>query len=161
MQGSPGALHELAKSIPHSKLIYPARVIDRVKYWFWHYFTPYHPQVRDTLLRLGIVWHEGRQDFLIGTVAPHTTIEEVITYLVERGFHNHFVAWEDDGELVSLRYPDGFKRQYHLRIFEDGEIRAHYEYTTEAHPIRHMRDIDVEPRREYFLELLGERIIPS
>ncbi len=148
-------------SLPYSKMVYPANILDRTKYWFWYFFTPYHPTVRDTLLAMGLVWHEGRQDFLIGKVASHISIEEFISYLVSQGYANHFVAWKDDGELVSLRYLDGFKRQYHIRVFEDGEVRAHYEYTTEAHPILHMRDVDVEDRREEFVQLLGERIIPS
>jgi hypothetical protein len=142
-------------------MVYPTSLFNRIKYWFWHFFTPYHPTLRDLLLKLRILRHEGRQDYLIGTVAPHTSIETIVAYLIEEGYQNHFVAWRDDGEVMSLRYVDSFEYQYHIRVFEDGEVRAHYEYTTEHRPLLHLRGIGMEDRREHFLALLGDRIIPS
>ncbi|HTR19134.1 MAG TPA: hypothetical protein VMH91_04140 [Candidatus Paceibacterota bacterium] len=146
-------------SLPASAMVYPEQLWDRVKYLFWTFYTPYHPLVRDTALRLRVVRHEGRQDFLIGTIAPHLSIPEFISHLLGKGYGNHFVAWKDDGEVVSLRYTDGFAYQYHVRVFEDREVRAHYEYTPECYPISHIMETDMEARREEFLSLLGDTIV--
>jgi hypothetical protein len=132
-----------------------------VKYLFWQVCRPYHPIARDTLLRLRVIRHEGRQDYLLGTVAPHLSIKDFIAYLVSRGFGNHFFAWKDDGEVVSLRYTENFMYQYHIRVFHDGEVRAHYEYTPECYPLLHMKKVNMEPRREFFLRILGDTIVPD
>lgn len=159
--------HELStlkkqiRSLPYSRMVYPKSRKDRAKHLFWTLYTPLHPLVRDVALCVGIVQHKGRQPFLLGTLAPGQSIEELLSFLVSRGFANHFVAWRDDGELVSLRYVEDFTYQYHLRIFKDGEVRAHYEYTPECRPGLHMRNIGMEPRREYFLNLLGNRIVEA
>ena len=82
-------------------------------------------------------------------------------YLLSQGFANHFIAWKDDDQVFSLRKCVDFERQYHLRIFSDGEVRGHFETTPEAHPTMHMKEIGMEARREDFLRYLGDWIIPS
>lgn len=139
----------------------PASLWGRLKYHFWNRYTPYHPYVRDALVSLRIVSHSGRQNYLLGTIVPGKTVQELVSFLISRGYGNHFVAWKDDGELVGLRYAESFERQYHLRIFADGEVRGHYEYTTEHRPVRHYRAIGQEARREEFLDLLDGWISPS
>jgi hypothetical protein len=52
-----------------------------------------------------------------------------------------------------------FKHQYHLRVFKDGEVRGHYEYTPECHPIWHLQKVGQEPRREELLGFLGDWIV--
>jgi len=151
--------HSWVKDIPSSAMVYPQLPWERVKYVFWRFYTPYHPFFRDMALRLGVVHHHGRQDYLLGTIAPHLSIREFVSQLLEKGYGNHFVAWKDDGEVVSLRYTDGFEYQYHLRVFSDREVRAHYEYTPECYPISHMRAINLEPRRDYFFSVLGDMVV--
>jgi len=150
----------LRYTLPHSAMVYPATLGDRLKYWFWRAFHPVHPYVRDAIIALRIYKYEGRQDYLIGKIAPSLSIEEIVAYLIEQGYSNHFIALEDPGEVVSLRYTDSFKYQYHIRVFEDGEVRAHYEFTPECHPILHMKNGNWEDRRHEFLTLLGHRIVP-
>ncbi len=137
---------------------YPRSFTAWAKYLFWRIITPIHPYVRDLFLKLKIVRHGGRQNFLLGKVARHITIQEFISHLIEIGYGNHFVAWRDDGELVSLRFVVSFMHQYHIRIYEDGEVRVHFEYTPECHPIWHLQEIGIEHRREEFLKLFGDRI---
>lgn len=149
------------KQLPFSKMVFPATVKNRVKYGFWRMYTPLHPYVRDFALFAGVVSHSGRQDFLIGMLASHVSFEEIVSFLVEKGYGNHFIAWKDDEELVSLRRVDGFEYQYHLRIFSDGEIRGHYEYTPECYPLLHYFEVNASSCREEFLELLGDKIIPG
>ncbi|OHA20150.1 MAG: hypothetical protein A2836_00960 [Candidatus Taylorbacteria bacterium RIFCSPHIGHO2_01_FULL_45_63] len=141
-------------------MVYPTSAIDRLKYHFWRLYTPCHPFLRDTLVKFRILWHRGRQGFLIGRVPETHTIQEFISFLVEQGYGNHFVAWKDEGEIAGLRYVKDFVYQYHIRVFEDGEVRGHYEYTPECYPILHFFEIDQEDRREEFFALLGSRIVP-
>ncbi len=165
------ALHEWIKTLPASKMVYPTESFgDRLKYAFWRLYTPAHPKVRDffawlglrTLLcKVGIITHtdEDRQEYLLGNLAPHCSPHKLITFLVEQGYGNHFVAWKDNGQLASLRKAIDFRYQYHLRIFEDGEIRGHFEYTPEYRPWRHLHQVGQEDHRDVFLELLGNHII--
>lgn len=150
----------LIEKLPASEMVYPDSFFHRIKYYLWYYYTPYHPVVRDTVISLSLIKNRGRQPFLLGKVAPHISIEEFVAYLIENGYGYHRVAWEDDGEVVSLRLVRDFERQYHVRIFEDREIRGHYEYTPECYPIAHLWDIGREERKEEFLQLVGDRIIP-
>ena len=147
-------------------MVFPGDFADQLKYAIWRLYTPFHPLVRDTAVALGIVGHEhkyaaGRQPYVLGKLAPGQTMQEFVTYMVSQGFGNHFIAWKDRGQVVSLRHVDGFKYQYHLRVFEDGEVRGHYEYTPECHPVLHMRDDSMQERREDFLKFLGDRIVPA
>lgn len=162
-------LRASVEALPASKMVRPSSFGDQLKYVFWTIYTPYHPHVRDTLtkfglratlVRLGIMRHKGRQDYLLGTIASGYSVEDVISHLIEQGYGNHFVAWKDSGEIVSLRYVENFSHQYHLRIFEDGEIRGHYEHTPECHPLKHLKEVGQESRHEHFLMVLGEKITP-
>ena len=141
-------------------MMYPEAVGDQIKYWFWRFYTPFHPYVRDISTYLSVVHHEGRQDFLVGKLDPSRSIREFVDHLIERGFGNHFIAWKDTDEFLSLRRTVGFRYQYHLRIFKDGEVRCHYEYTPEYRPIRHLVQIGFEDRSSEFTDLLQDWIIP-
>ncbi len=147
-------------------MVYPATLSERLKYLLWRVITPVHPFIRDLIpksiieKRYAMYRPNGRQDYLLGHLSPGETVETVVSFLVDRGYGNHFVALRDEGEVVGLRYVSDFKYQYHLRIFEDGEIRGHYEYTTECHPFLHDKQIGFEARTEEFLELLGDKIVP-
>lgn len=153
-------------------MIYPAGSRDKMKYWFWVLYTPLHPLLRAVLYRTGIarilarrvvpeMAGTGRQDFLIGTIRPEYSIQELVAYLVSQGFGNHFIAWRDADEVVSLRRTVDFKNQYHIRIFTDGEVRGHYEYTPEYRTLLHLIRIGFENRLSEFNELLEDWIIPA
>ncbi len=143
-------------------MVYPPQIGNRAKYFFWRLYTPCHPLVRDAALALGLAHHKGRQDFLIGTVAPGHTIQDFISYCIERGYGNHFVAWRDEGQAASLRFVESFVYQYHLRVFEDGEVRGHYEHTPECYPLSHLkRKFVFEDRRDVFYAQLGDWVTHS
>lgn len=156
----------LRRSLPYSAMIYPASLSERFKYLVWRVITPIHPYIRDLIpqhiieRRYAKYRPNGRQEFLLGHVAPNETIESVVEYLIGKGYGNHFVALRDQGEVIGLRYVSNFRHQYHIRIFEDGEVRGHYEYTTECHPFLHDKQIGFEARTEEFLKLLGNKIVP-
>lgn len=166
------SLRAWVKTLPASRMMYPTESFsDRVKYAFWRVYTPFHSIVRDIFVRLGIrrafrtlgiISTEGRQDFLVGIVAPGRSVKEVIAHLVDNhGYGNHFVAWKDDGQVASLRKSADFRFQYHIRIFDDGEVRGHYEYTPEYRPWRHLREIGQVERNAEFLEILEGHVTPA
>ena len=154
------AHQEWISRLPQSEMVYPDSVVLRIKYYFRRVYGPYHPTVRDSIIYLSLIKNRGRQPFLLGTIAPGLSVEDFVAFLVEKGFAYHRVAWEDDGEIVSLRHVENFVYQYHVRIFEDREVRGHYEYTPECYPILHLWDVGRQDRREEFLELVGDRLIP-
>lgn len=154
-----GAL-SLAKRLPNSRLDFPDSLGEQIKYVFWRIITPLHPYFRDLFLYFGILRHEARDDYLIGKLASHKSVDDVVDLLWRRGFGNHFIAW-DEGQLVSLRHAPNFRYQYHIRIFDDGEVRGHYEYTPECHPLLHLYEVGMEARTGYFLELLGDYVVPA
>ncbi|MFI5260688.1 MAG: hypothetical protein ACHQU0_02770 [Candidatus Paceibacteria bacterium] len=158
------------KDIPRSRMEYPTRFFDQIKYWFWIVYTHFYPAIRRVAYHLGIGeffinyfegGSKGRQNFLIGTLAPERSARDCAFFLVENGYGNHFVAWKDRGEIASLRKTVGFEYQYHVRIFDDGEIRCHYEYTPECHPFLHMIQAKFEDRSPEFKELLKDWIVPA
>ena len=149
------------EALPCSKMVYPASLPDKLKYIFWRLYTPYHPFWRDLLLSWGVIHHAGRQKFVLGRLAPGESIKSLTNFLISRGYGNNFIAWKEDGEVIGLRFVDNFTFQYHIRIFKDGEVRGHYEYTPECHPVWHFKAIGLKDRRSEFLTLLGDKIIPS
>ncbi len=149
------------RRVPTSRVPYPLKPRHWLKYATWRVYGPVHPYVRNVAQRVGLssdhfVQSErtGRQPFLIGHLSPDTTIEVFIDHLVAHGFGAHCIAWLDKGEVASLRLVENFVYQYHIRIFEDGEVRGHYEFTPECHPIKHLRALEQQPRREVFRQFV-------
>jgi hypothetical protein len=149
----------IRQAIPDSILPYPEGLTNRAKYRLWKAFYPFHNDARNLLLAAHVLKHEGRQQYFFGALAPGLTVEGFLKHLESQNFGNHFVAWKDDDESFSLRRPDGFERQYHVRIFKDGEVRGHYEFTPECYPIKHLKAIGQEERRADFLKFFGDWVV--
>lgn len=131
---------------------------DKIKQKIWRGIYKIFPSIQKALLKSKIIWHQkDRQQYHIGWLTPNRTLEELKKHLHEKwGFGNHFVAWTDEGQVLSWRKLVDFADQYHLRVFEDGEIRGHFEYTPEAHPIDHFKERGEVEKKEDFLKFLGE-----
>lgn len=69
------------------------------------------------------------------------------------------MAYKDVDELFSMRKIHEERFQYHIRFYRDGRITGHYELMPELHTIQHLREVGLEPRREEFLEVMGEWIM--
>ena len=132
---------------------------EHLKQLIWHPLYPVFPYIRDAFLKLKIVHHHGRQPFYLGHLAPNITKEKFIEHLHAHGFHKHFVAWHDDGEVLSMRKHNTFKYQHHIRLFKDNEIRGHYELTPECHPFGHFFEKEMVPATEDFKRYLGSLLI--
>ena len=134
--------------------------LDRLKAFVWTCMTPVFPHLRNGLVRIRVLRHEFRQEFPIGRLAEGRTVESLREHLVQtHGFDKHVIAWIDQDEVLGMRKRVSFHWQYHLRVFRDGEVRGHYEWTPESRPLRHILEIGMEPRREVFLAFLGEWIV--
>ena len=134
---------------------------DKIKQKIWHFIYKFFLPVQKFLLKHGIIHHGNkRQKYHIGWLAPGKTLEELKLHLHSKwGFGNHFIAWTDNGQVLSWRKLTDFQDQYHLRVFSDGEIRGHFEYTPEAHPIEHFEEKGEVNKREDFLRFLGDFVV--
>ena len=134
---------------------------DKIKQKIWRFIYNFFPTLQKTLLGSGIIHHEsGRQKYHLGWLAPGKTLEGLKLHLhSEWGFGNHFVAWKDQGQVLSWRKLTDFKDQYHLRVFEDGEIRGHFEFTPEAHPLAHFEEKGEKNTKDDFLKFLGDFVV--
>ncbi len=142
-------------------MVYPKSITHRIRYYLWLALGPYHKHVRNGAIKLKVIKNYGRQPFLLGIIAPHVSIEDLVTRLVSHGYAYHRVAWEDDGEIVSLRHVKDFIFQYHVRVFEDREVRAHYEYTPECYPLAHLMNTGFEAKTDEFLAIIGDMLVPA
>lgn len=130
-------------------------MFEKTKRKFWNYIEPHWPKLRDLLVKHGIVWHEpGRQRWHLGWLPREHTKETFVKFMESHGFQDHFIAWVDEDEVMSLRKLDGKKHQYHVRLFKDGEIRGHYEFSPEGNLLKHFFEIGMEERREQFMAIL-------
>jgi hypothetical protein len=134
---------------------------DKVKQKIWSSFYGLFLPTRKVFLKMGIIWHKkGRQKYHIGWLAPGRTLEELKKHLHDQwGFGNHFIAWIDEDQVLSWRKLMDFQDQYHLRVYKDGEICGHFEYTPEAHPIEHMEEKGESFHRGEFLKFLGDFVV--
>jgi hypothetical protein len=127
--------------------------LKKLQQTFWRLIYPIFPYVEHFFL---FTHQRRRQRFHIGWLAPGKTLEQMKHHLeLHYGFGNHFVAWEDEDQVLSWRKLVSFDYQYHLRVFSDGEIRGHYERTPEAAPIKHFAEDGETAKNEDFLRFLG------
>lgn len=133
----------------------------RFKNWFWHKVYYVFPWFQVHLLKWHIVRHDkGRQHYHLGWLAPHKNLKQLEDHLHTKwGFGNHFVAWKDEGQVLSWRKLVDFDNQYHIRVFKEGELRGHYEYTPESKPLAHMQEIGEVPHYAHFKKFLGEYVV--
>lgn len=120
--------------------------------WFWKFIYTFWPSV---LRMYEVFFHHHRQDFLIGRLISRKSADDLKSHLAKHGFERAIIALKDPGEILDMRQMDGKEFQYHIRLFDNGEIRAHYEYAPEAHPITHCFNVCQEARKKHFKKLLN------
>ena len=134
---------------------------EKIKQKIWRVIYKFFHIAQVDLLRTGLIRHiDKKQKYHIGWLAPGKTLEGLKRHLHEKwGFGNHFVAWTDEGQVLSWRKLVDFNDQYHLRVFENGEMRGHFEYTPEGHPIDHFIEKGEVDKTEDFLKFLGDYVV--
>ena len=125
----------------------------------WYPIKPVFPLLRNIFVRVGLVTppDNGRHRFPFGFLKDGFSATEFRVLLKGRGFYIQPMAFIDPDQKLSLRKLDQENPhfQYHLRLYEDGEIRGHYEKTPEDHPLDHLREIGFEPKHPDFLKMLS------
>ena len=101
--------------------------------------------------------HNSRQKFHLWYLRCCSK-EDFIHLLLDYGFESDIIAYRDPGQIVWMRKLDTPLYQYHIRLFIDGEIRSHYEYSPEAKPIAHSFEIGIQPRATFFKNILRNHI---
>jgi hypothetical protein len=117
------------------------------------FIRPVFPFGQWLVFQLGLAHNPTvREDFHLGYLKAGVTAETAREHLKTQGFFMNRVAYFDPGQLLSMRRLDNAlpDRQYHLRIFDDGEVCGHYEYTPEDKPWKHLREEILESRNEQF-----------
>ncbi|KKT01194.1 MAG: hypothetical protein UW07_C0051G0003 [Candidatus Nomurabacteria bacterium GW2011_GWF2_43_8] len=132
--------------------------LDKIKQKIWRLLYNSFPTFQKVFLKWHLIFHDkGRQRYHIGWLAPGKTLEGLKRHLHDKwGFGNHFIAWADRSQVLSWRKLANFRDQYHLRVFSDGEIRGHFEFTPEAHPIEHLEEKGEREANADFLKFLGD-----
>ncbi len=129
------------------------------------FIRPIFPLGQWMVITLGIVTGpkstEGvrnQQPYLLGHLKEGVTAETARRHLHTQGFFMNRVAYTDPGQVLSMRRLDDElpDRQYHLRIFDDGEVRGHYEYTPEDKPWKHLNEDILEKREHEFAPWLAQ-----
>ena len=114
-------------------------------------YTIYPPVLR---LLEKVKFHKGRQPYLLGYLKSNCDLNELREFLTNEGFEDAILTWKDEGEVLNMRKVSDEVYQYHLRIFDDNEVRVHYEFSSEGSPLKHIRESCFEKRSEYFNFLL-------
>jgi len=132
-----------------------------LKQLIWWIIWPFFPLVRDIFRKLGYHPYPDRQKYHLGWLKKTMEAEELLSFLKKKGYSKNRLAWIDKGEKLSLRLKENFSFQYHIRLFSDREIRAHYELTPEYSPLGHLHDKETAPKTEYFTQLLEKFLTDS
>lgn len=103
-------------------------------------------------------FHNTRQDYLIGSLKKSQDVKKIRAFLKSKGYEDGVLAWRDPSEVLGMRKLENKVFQYHVRVFDDGEVRCHYEYSPEGNPWGHVREKCFEPRSTYFRKLLSRFI---
>lgn len=104
-------------------------------------------------------FHQTRQDFLLGFKNKKYSSTDLKNFLLQQGFSTAVLAWKDPGEVFGLRLIDKKVFQHHIRLFSDGEIRGHYEYSSEGNSFGHIFNVGFRDDRDFFKSLLGDYLI--
>ncbi len=126
----------------------------------WKLAYAIYPTIENKLNQWGV--HRSRQNFLIGKMqdTSERAMADFKAYLLNNGFEEAVIAWRDPGQVFSLRRFDGRDHQFHIRVFNDGEVRIHRELSTEAHPLSHVTEANLASGADFFLPLIEKFIFP-
>jgi len=123
----------------------------------WNIAYAVQPPVRKVLQALGM--HKVRKPYLLGFIdSSKYSLADLENHLKSVGFEKAKLAWKEPGEVQSVRRVDGLKFPWHVRVFDDGEVRGHYEYSAEKHPVRHLQGKVYHDDKKFLLSLLGDYV---
>lgn len=133
----------------HKEITYPIRKFIR------RYLSLAFPWLRKKFWFLRTLRYKGREDYIIWNLCDSISIAEAKTALEKLWFQEYAVAWIDIWEVLGMRKNDWFEYQYHIRLFNDGEVRWHYELTPEYARFRHFFDFYKIEKKSDFIGMIG------
>lgn len=136
-------------------------MLETTKKFLWKLIEPLFPTLRDLWMGLGFMKHDTRQPYHYGWLKDGLNELDGRRFLQAHGFENDYIAWIDPDEVINMRRIYNTIYQYHVRLFSDGEIRGHLEYTGESHPFKHLFDIGLSDGADYLKPLLEPIIRPT
>jgi hypothetical protein len=110
---------------------------------------PFFPFFQWLVIALGIIKAPTKRgDFLVGKLKEGVDYEKARETLEQQGFFANRIAHNEPGQVLSMRRLSvkNPEWQYHIRVFNDGEIRGHCEVTPSDHPIDHLNLSTMEHR---------------
>jgi len=141
-------------------LFYLLLMLEKIKRLGWKILEPIFPTVRDLWVWFGFIKHNQRQPYLLGKLKQSASLADLKKLLNQNGFNDDYLAWIDPDEILNMRKITDTIYQYHVRLFSDGEVRGHYEYTVESHPFKHLYDRGMTDGRAYLAPLLQPLLQP-
>lgn len=143
----------------------PITILERIKTFLWTMLEPLFPTLRDMWVFFGFIKHNERQPFTYGRLKQGQNERSLRQALMAAGFSNDYLGWIDPDEVLNMRKVVHTMFQYHVRLFKDGEVRGHYEYTPESQPFKHLYDVGMKDGSSYLKPLLsplvGARGVPT
>lgn len=136
-------------------------MLENLKKFFWKILEPLFPTIRDTWVFFGFVKHDKRQPYHLGWLKKNQNHQALKKFLKDNDFNYIYISWVDPDEVINMRKVVNTTKQYHVRLFSDGEIRGHYEFTPESHPIKHLLEKGMTEGFDYLKPLLKTMIDPS
>lgn len=123
------------------------------------FIRPFFPILQSLVFALGISKNPTKREaYLLGRLKQEVSVEMAREHLLRNGFFDNHVAYTDPGQVFSLRRvsEDEPDHQYHIRIFDNREVRGHYEFTPEDKPWKHLKNVGLVARREKFAPWLKD-----
>ncbi len=91
---------------------------------------------------------KGRQEYILTKVDPRTLSQEDFEKkLIGINYQFNYFSYQDKDEITNLRKlyisADSKIRQFHVRYYRDGEIRAHDELSYEEDAMGHVDSVSM------------------
>jgi len=120
----------------------------------WSLVYSIYPPILRLLEKTGL--HKEHKDFRIGVVKD---ISGARAFLENQGFEDAILAWKAKGEVVSMRSIYNGRFQHHIRVFENGVVKGHKEYSPEGNPLGHIFNKYLEPDHDFVTVILKDHLL--
>jgi hypothetical protein len=106
----------------------------------------------------------AREPYHVGWLKT-VNVDVIEENLIRDGWQPNYFSFGDKGQVTSMRKmyisPEGYWKQYHTRVFIDGEICGHNELAYEENAIAHEQGIGTtelpQNIKDDILNVLGEQ----
>jgi hypothetical protein len=126
----------------------------------WLSIYPLYIAFQKFRMKHGMGKNKPRQEYHIGWLSPEKSLEDLRVHLhSEWGFGNHFISRIENGQVLSWRKLVPPNKQYHIRVFTDGEIRGHFEPTPESGVLAHLARHAIKESHTDFTKFLADFVV--